>query len=287
MSGKKTSTWAHRLCCILIALFLGLSLCLFTLHRALTAETAAADAACSNLAQRSARFTQAVTDIAAEVGFDPQTALAFYPADRQERIARDGAVRLLSLVNGTNRPAPDVTAVRDGQTLTEAILEDPLFEGARHVARDQGQAAVERAAARYLLPVRTSLVGIAEEHLETVVRKLASVWPWTETVAWGLAGLALLISLLLSLISRKQARGLGYAAAGIAGAGLGAAALMLIPLVSLDLPGLAGEVSPLFSAELHVWLTSVLRPMIVLCAALAVLGWAAALIIGRKGGHAS
>ena len=284
MNEKPKHLWPLRLCCLLMALFLGLALWLAALDRLLPDERAARDAALSALPERSARFERAVREIAAEVGFAPETALAFYPHERQAGIAEDGAAWMVSLLNGRNRPMPDVSAVKDGETLAEAIFGDPSFEGRRHEARDLGQTAVERAASRYLLPVRSSLLTIADERFGGYIEKLPTVLRWVRRGAWLLAGLAVLIGLLLSLIARRQARGLGYAAAGLAGGGLGGAAL-LIPLRALDVPGLLSEVSASFGAEIRTLLTARLLPIAVICAALFFAGLITVLLVGRKAAH--
>ncbi len=287
MTERKDHRIARCLLALLLAFCAGLSAWTFLLHRVLTDEALYREAARSALPERRARFEERIRALAGEAGFIAETALSFYPEERQRRIAEDGAAWTLTMLRGVERDAPDTAAVREetGEKLEQMLAAELPGSRFRSEARAQELAArVERLASRSLLPMRGSLLGIADRELSAHRGLLAKLLRYLDLAGWALAGLALLCGVLLCLIWRLDRYGLACAGAGLAAGGLGGAAILL-PALAMNVPGLLREVSASFAAETQWILGRLTLRHLILCGILFAAGLAAFLAGRAAKGH--
>ena len=292
MKTPSSKSWPLALLAFVMALCIGLSAWAFLAHRALTDAQLYRSQAMSAVPERTARFEARVREIAAEVGFDPQTALDFYPPERIRAIAGSGVDWMLGILNGHAASAPDLSAVRETAegvvTLADAIFDDPAFEGPRRVARDDGQGAVQAAAARCLLPLRSSMLTLTGNLTQSRAAAIRTGLRLISYASWILAGLAFAAGAAICFIRRKGLQ-FAYAGAGLAGGGLGGACI-LIPLAVLDIPSVIGEVSPAFAEEVRGIVRELTTRHLVCCGALFAVGLAlfiAFFIVGGRRNRAA
>ena len=208
-------------------------------HKSLWLETAA-----RALPEQRILIRERITAIAAELPFQPETALGYYDDATLERLSRETALWLFSLFGAGESAVPSYAA--DG--LAEAIVNDPLYQQKgpayqkRIIARENGAYAIEQAVARALLPVRSSILGKAAERLPLHrVRQIL----WTAVVAmWALT---LLWAGLILLLNRGQlTAGVAWAGAGLVAGSLAAFAA-LIPAAFLRVTETVAQVSEAFA----------------------------------------
>ena len=259
------------------AVFVALSVCAGSAARAVGDRTLWRVAARTGLEARTDRFRSSVDDIARALPFRAETALAFYPEERLAAGCDEISGWLFSILTGTPDPFPDLSA----PDLTDAILVDTLFEEQgpavqrRIAAREEGTAAVEKAALRCVLPVRLSLastvVGLLGERGAAIGRLRLGILlaPWLCLVPALLAALGLWIR-----HRREPAAGFCFMGAGLAAGGLGAA-LLLIPAAALRVTDAAAAVSPAFADIAGAFLGVLTRQH--LCCSLAALAAGTAL----------
>ena len=268
-----------------MALCAGFSAWLFLLHRALTDETLYREAALKSLPDREKVFEQNVQALAEEAGIDAQSILGFYPSERRKQIAEDGAAWVLGIISGHEGSAPDTSArleTENGlQTLESALT--ALLPGSRFKVEAKAQelsAKVETLAARNLLPMRTTLLRIADEKIENYRNILKKLLRYIDLAAWILAGLAFLFALLLCLIWRWERYGIAYAGAGMAAGGLSGAAI-LIPILFMNIPGIIAEVSNSFAVEVQWIISNLMTRQCIICGILFAIGFTV-FLFGRR-----
>ena len=277
MNTRREYRWPLRLLAFFMALCVGFSAWLFLLHRALTDETLYEEAALKSLPDREKRFEQNIQALADEAGVEAQAILDFYPSERRKQIAEDGALWVLGIISGHESSAPDTSAKIEteyGQKTLESALTS-LLPGSRFKAEAKAQelsAKIETFAARNLLPMRTTLLHIADEKTENYRSILKKLLRYVDLAAWILAGLAFLFALLLCLIWRWERYGIAYAGAGMAAGGLGGAAI-LIPILFMNIPGIVAEVSDSFSAEVQYIISNLMTRHCIICGILFVVGF--------------
>ena len=285
MRQSRERRWPLRLLAFFMALLTGLSSWAFLLCRVLTDETLYRQAAVTTLPEREHKFEDRIHALAEAEGFDTDTVMAFYTAERRKQIAEDGAKWVLSILSGRETEAPDSSAILENEsgilTLEETLT--PLLPGSRFKAEAKAQelsAKIERMAARNLLPMRSTLLRMADERIDAYRGTIKKLIRYIDLAAWILAGLALLCALLLCLIWRWERFGIAYAGAGLAAGGLGGAAVFL-PILVLNITGIIKEVSSVFAAETEWILGRLMARHFIICGAMVLIGFTA-FLLGRK-----
>ena len=286
MRQYKERRWPLRLLAFFMALLTGLSAWAFLLCSVLTDEALYLQASMTTLPERERRFEDTLRTLAEVEGFEPDAVLAFYPAERRKQIAEDGARWVLSIISGREAEAPDTSAVLETESGTRTLEETltPLLPGSRFKAEAKAQelsAKIERMAARSLIPMRTTLLRMADARIDAYRGTIKKLIRYIDLAAWILAGLALLCALLLCLIWRWERFGIAYAGAGLAAGGLGGAAVFL-PVLVLNVPGIIKEVSSAFAAETEWIIGKLMTRHLILCGALVLIGLTAFLLGRRK-----
>ena len=234
----------NRLLAFVLAALLLTACVLSTLSVAFCNRNLWLETAARALPEQRSLVRERITAVAAELPFQPQTALAYYDDAALERLSRETALWLFSLFGAQARELPAYGA--DG--LAEAIVDDPLYQEKgpayqkRIIAREQGAYAIEQAVARSLLPVRSSLLQKAAERLP-LHRVRPALWTavaavWALTLLW--AGLILLLN------RGEIAVGAAWAGAGLAAGSIASFAVM-IPAALLRVTETVAQVSPAFA----------------------------------------
>lgn len=255
----------HRVIHVLFGMLTALAVAVFVLTitagRTFTDRSVYREAAQRSVPDRMAAFESSVRELAGRVHFAPETALAFYDETRVRQLTDERVDWLLSIPGGQ---APDFSA--DG--LTEAILQDELFDGGRQIARDEGAYEVERLARRSFLPLRSSLVRLAGDYLGDHAGVLRRVRSLTGFLPWLLLILILVFTAVHLLPHiRRFSLGCAWLFASFAAGALGAAVLA-VPVATMRIPETVGEVSGILAGEAGHIISAFMTRHLLICAAL-------------------
>ena len=271
------------ICGMMIAFLTALLLFSVTANRMISDRSLYRQAAQDSVPERMTRFETSVRQLAADVHFAPETALAFYNEERVRGIANDRADWFLAVLSGAVTTPPDVSA----PGLTEAIMEDELFDGNRHIARDEGAYEVERLAGRAFLPLRASLItkllSSVQDRIGVIgrVRRLAGYLPWALLIV-----ILILSGAQLTLGSKNLPDGFAWLFASYTAGGLCGAALA-IPALRLRIPALIGEVSPVLAKEITQIQSAVLTRHLLLSGCILLISAVLFVLFWRKTGDKS